>query len=162
MSTVIEDRFRKYLIPLVISSTLLGVAGGAFPFLWGIIPGGIAGCLVAPFWYRIMCRRAESKSDPQLIWFGTLWGAFAGFLSTLFLHGCLFAALSGIVMSQGSNDTIILAIEGIVVMIGIPIGLIAGGILGAIFGTLFQRKYDSEKQDLPQDNPDASTSDATN
>jgi len=151
METTHTPNYGKFLIPLLICTTIFGIAGGLFPFLFGAIPGGIAGLAVGLWWHRRMCRRAAGHADPKLIGAGGTLGIVAGLASTLFLHVAVFVGflcLPGGTLDLGELPIGAFDYLGIALLFGLPIGAGAGAILGSIFGVFFQNEYNRSREIL--------------
>jgi|GEM_PF-5342042 len=149
MNTIRQTLNDRYFIPLLLCSTLLGVGAGLLTFGIGMIPGGIAGILVAILWQHVMVRRAEQLPEPRLVLSGTLWGVLSGVIATLILHLSLYVFMLTTNPGQRIGGELHLEASdalGLGLMFGLPLGLVSGGLLGAIFGALFQHEHNRNSE----------------
>ena len=126
---------------VVIASTLVGIAGGVFPFGYGAIPGGISGLVVGIIWVRIMMRRVATPGR-AILGPAIGWGGMMGLLSAVYLHGMIWVVLIANDLQAHEHEGLVLHIASAAAMIGVPIGLVAGLILGAICGQLLKDKIE--------------------
>jgi hypothetical protein len=131
----IPREYERFNRGVVVASTLLGVAGGVFPFGFGSIPGGLAGLFVGVLWVRIMMGRVDSPGK-SILGPAIGWGGLMGLLAAAFLHGTVWTVLTAI----GINDTGESTVVAIALMFGLPTGLVSGLLLGAVCGGLLQGK----------------------